>query len=75
MCAEVVKLVDLPAYAYAEVVKLVDTHGSEPCERKFMGVQVSPSAKALAGGHARFRAVRTQVHGSSSLPFGIDLGR
>lgn len=28
----------------AEVVELADTHGSEPCTRKGVGVQVSPSA-------------------------------
>lgn len=50
---DVGKLANLPVNACAEVAKLVDAQRSERCDRKVMGVQISPSALALAGERAR----------------------
>ena len=46
------KLVDLTRQNFAGVVKLVDTQRSGRCERKLMGVQISPPA--LCTGRVRF---------------------
>lgn len=42
-CFEKIYTVILSLYN-AEVVELADTHGSEPCVRKDMRVQIPPSA-------------------------------
>ncbi len=42
------EIIDKNTALLAAVVELVDTHGSEPCDRKAMRVRVSPAANLVA---------------------------